>query len=64
MPRLGDIVRTMANPLLAFIDFAKNLDADTMSLLTRFAIRATKSGNANEFVKSRLRRLLDEDDRR
>jgi len=52
----------MANPILALMDFVKNLDADTMSLLTRFAIRATKSGDANAFVKQRLRRMLSEDD--
>lgn len=40
----------------------KNLDSDTITLLTRFAMRGVKSGNLNEYVKSRLRRVMDEDD--
>lgn len=43
-------------------NFFKTLDSDTVTLLTRFAMRAIKSGNANAFIKTRLQRLLDEDD--
>ena len=39
-----------------------NFDADTRALFVRFVIRAGKSGNANEFIKSHLRRILDEDE--
>jgi hypothetical protein len=37
----------------------KNLDADTMTLLTRFAMRGVKSGNLNGYIKGHLRRILD-----
>lgn len=40
----------------------KNLDSDTITLLTRFAMRGVRSGNLNEYVKSRLKRVMDEDD--
>jgi hypothetical protein len=40
----------------------KNLDSDTITLLTRFAMRGVKSGNLNEYVKKHLRRVMDEED--
>lgn len=40
----------------------KNLDSDTITLLTRFAMRGIKSGNINEYVKKHLRRVMDEED--
>ncbi len=38
------------------------IDADTTTLLTRFLIRANQSGNANDYIKVHLKRLLDEED--
>lgn len=38
------------------------IDADTTTLLVRVIIRAAKSGNLNAYLKSRLERILDEDD--
>lgn len=40
----------------------KNLDADTMTLLTRFAMRGVQSGNLNGYIKGHLRRIIDEED--
>ena len=40
----------------------KNLDSDTITLLTRFAMRGIKSGNMNEYVKNHLRRVMEEED--
>jgi hypothetical protein len=40
----------------------KNLDTDTVTLLTRFAMRGVRSGNLNEYIKRHLRRIIDEED--
>lgn len=40
----------------------KNLDAETVTLLTRFAMRGVKSGNLNEYIKGHLRRVMEEED--
>lgn len=38
------------------------IDTDTSALLLRFIIRATKSGNANAYIKRTIQRILDEED--
>jgi hypothetical protein len=40
----------------------KNLDGDTLTLLTRFAMRGVKSGNLNDYIKNHLRKIIDEED--
>ena len=49
-------------PLIKLVDHLKSLDADTITLLTRFVLRGVKSGNLNGFVKRHLTRILDEED--
>ena len=47
-------------------DFAQALskfDADTKVRLLRVLVHAGQSGNANLYLKDRLQRILDEDDR-
>lgn len=41
----------------------KGIDATTTTLLTRFLMRAVKSGNANQYIQERIQRALDEDDK-
>lgn len=46
-----------------FVQALSKFDGDTKMLLLRVLVRAGQSGNANEYLKERLQRILDEDDR-
>lgn len=38
------------------------IDVETRLALGKFILRATKSGDANNYIKSRLQRIMEEDD--
>lgn len=42
--------------------FLNNLDADTIAVLTKFAMRGVRSGNLNEYIKTRLQQVMDDED--
>lgn len=46
-----------------FVQALSKFDLDTKMLLLRVLIRAGQSGSANLYLKERLQRILDEDDR-
>ena len=48
--------------MLKLLDAFKQLDADTVTVLTRFVMRGVKSGNLNAYVKAHLQRILDGED--
>lgn len=48
--------------LFKLYDAFKTLDADTITVLTRFVMRGVKSGDLNSYVKTHLQRVLDGED--
>lgn len=48
--------------LLKLYDAFKQLDSDTITVLTRFVMRGVKSGDLNAYVKAHLQRVLDGED--
>lgn len=48
--------------LIKLYEAFKQLDADTLTVLTRFVMRGVKSGNLNGYVKTHLERVLDDED--
>lgn len=49
--------------LYELVQELKKLEGDTLMLITRFVIRAGKSPSPNQYIKTHLQRILDEDDR-
>jgi hypothetical protein len=45
--------------LASLMDFFGKLDGDTIALVSRFGMRAVKSGDPNAYVKAHLQRILD-----
>lgn len=46
-----------------FVQALQRFDTDTKVLLLRVLIRAGQSGDANAYLKGKLHRILDEEDR-
>lgn len=52
----------MSLDLARLLELNRKVDGETAKLFARFVMRAIESGDANTYVKERLRRVLSEDD--
>lgn len=51
---------SMAFDFMKILPLVERLQDDTSRLFTKFVVRALNSGDPNEFVKTALRKVLDE----